>query len=262
MSSTDQQQAAWHVLTSDEAFSRLTSTPGGLSGEEAARRLVLHGANELRETVGVSPWHLLLEQFKNILIIILLAATVLSAFMGHAVEAVTIAVIVVFAVLLGFIQEFRAERAIQALRRMAAPLATVLRDGLETEIPARELVPGDVILLKAGDRVPADVRLTESVNLKIDEAVLTGESVAVEKQTAPLTNREAPLGDRRNLAFCRDRRDVRPRPGGGRRPPACRPSSARSPNCWRRWKPAGRLCRRTWTGWAASWRTPRLPSSR
>jgi len=198
---TEKQPAPWHLLRSEEAFSRLTSTSAGLSAEEAARRLAAYGPNELREAVRVSPWFLLLEQFKNILIIILLAATVLSAFLGHAVEAVTIAVIVVFAVLLGFIQEFRAERAIQALRRMAAPLATVLRGGVETEIPARELVPGDVILLQAGDRVPADVRLTEAVNLKIDEAVLTGESVPVEKQTAPLANPDAPLGDRRNLAF-------------------------------------------------------------
>ncbi len=201
MNSPDEQHSAWHVLTSEEAFSRLASSPRGLSGDEAARRLAAHGMNELRETARVSPWHLLLEQFKNILIIILLAATVLSAFLGHAVEAITIAVIVVFAVLLGFIQEFRAERAIQALRRMAAPLANALRDGMQMEIPARELVPGDVILLKAGDRVPADVRLTEAVNLKIDEAVLTGESVPVEKQAAPLANREAPLGDRRNLGF-------------------------------------------------------------
>ncbi len=198
---TDDQPAPWHLLRSEEAFSRLTSTSAGLSAEEAARRLAAHGPNELREAVRVSPWFLLLEQFKNILIIILLAATVLSAFLGHAVEAVTIAVIVVFAVLLGFIQEFRAERAIQALRRMAAPLATVLRGGVETEIPARELVPGDVVLLQAGDRVPADVRLTEAVNLKIDEAVLTGESVPVEKQTAPLAHAEVPLGDRRNLGF-------------------------------------------------------------
>lgn len=198
---TDEQHAAWHLLSSEEAFSHLTSTSAGLSAEEAARRLAAYGPNELRETVRVSPWLLLLEQFKNILIIILLAATVLSAFLGHAVEAVTIAVIVVSAVLLGFIQEFRAERAIQALRRMAAPLATVLRGGVETEIPARELVPGDVVLLQAGDRVPADVRLTEAVNLKIDEAVLTGESVPVEKQTAPLVHAEVPLGDRRNLGF-------------------------------------------------------------
>jgi len=198
---TDDQPAPWHLLRSEEAFSRLTSTSAGLSAEEAARRLAAYGPNELREAVRVSPWFLLLEQFKNILIIILLAATVLSAFLGHAVEAVTIAVIVVFAVLLGFIQEFRAERAIQALRRMAAPLATVLRGGVETEIPARELVPGDVVLLQAGDRVPADVRLTEAVNLKIDEAVLTGESVPVEKRTAPLAHAEVPWGDRRNLGY-------------------------------------------------------------
>ncbi|MCU0982897.1 MAG: cation-translocating P-type ATPase, partial [Pirellulaceae bacterium] len=189
------------MLPVEGVFSQLEASPAGLSSGEAARRLATYGENELREAERVSPWWLLLEQFKNVLIIILLVATVLSAFLGHAVEAITIAVIVIFAVILGFTQEFRAERAIQALRRMAAPLASVFRDGRESEIPARDLVPGDVILLRAGDRVPADVRLVEAVNLKIDEAVLTGESLAVEKQTAPLTVREAPVGDRRNMGF-------------------------------------------------------------
>jgi Ca2+-transporting ATPase len=201
MSSADDRQPVWHVLPVAEVLSQLDSAPGGLSSGEAAKRLAACGANELQEAERVSPWWLLLEQFKNVLIVILLVATVLSAFLGHAVEAITIAVIVLFAVILGFTQEFRAERAIQALRRMAAPLASVFRDGREVELPARDLVPGDVILLGAGDRVPADVRLLEAVNLKIDEAVLTGESLAVEKQTAPLTVREAPVGDRRNMGF-------------------------------------------------------------
>ena len=201
MSSADDRQTTWHVLPVEEVFSQLDSAPGGLSSDAAAQRLAAYGANELTEAERVSPWWLLLEQFKNVLIVILLVATVLSAFLGHAVEAITIAVIVLFAVILGFTQEFRAERAIQALRRMAAPLASVFRDGREVEVPARDLVPGDVILLRAGDRVPADVRLVEAVNLKIDEAVLTGESLAVEKLTAPLAQRDAPLGDRRNMGF-------------------------------------------------------------
>lgn len=201
MSSADDRQTTWHVLPVEEVFSQLDSAPGGLCSDAAAQRLADYGANELTEAERVSPWWLLLEQFKNVLIVILLVATVLSAFLGHAVEAITIAVIVLFAVILGFTQEFRAERAIQALRRMAAPLASVFRDGREVEVPARDLVPGDVILLRAGDRVPADVRLVEAVNLKIDEAVLTGESLAVEKLTAPLAQRDAPLGDRRNLGF-------------------------------------------------------------
>ena len=135
------------------------------------------------------------------LIIILLVATALSAFLGHGVEAIAIAVIVLFAVLLGFVQEYRAERAIEALRQMAAPTATVLRDGEEIEIPARDLVPGDVILLRAGDKIPADARLIEAVNLQIEEAALTGESVPVEKHTAPLADGELALGDRKNMAY-------------------------------------------------------------
>ena len=135
------------------------------------------------------------------LIIILLVATALSFFLGHSVESIAIAVIVLFAVLLGFVQEYCAERAIEALHIMAAPTATVLRDGEETELPARELVPGDVVLLRAGDKIPADARLTESVNMQVEEAALTGESVPVEKHTAPLDNCELALGDRRNMTY-------------------------------------------------------------
>ena len=177
------------------------STPAGLSGAEAARRLAHYGPNELQTSRRVSPWILLLQQFKNVLIIILLIATALSASLGHTVEAVAITVIVLFAVLLGFIQEYRAERAIEALRQMAAPTATALRDGREVEVPARDLVPGDVILLEAGDKVPADVRLVEAVNLQIEEAALTGESVPVEKHTDALDNPDLALGDRRNMGY-------------------------------------------------------------
>jgi Ca2+-transporting ATPase len=191
----------WHTLPVEEVYLRLKSTPTGLTGAEAARRLAEHGPNELQAGHRVSPWAILSEQFKNVLIVVLLVATALSAFLGHGIEAIAIAVIVLFAVLLGFVQEYRAERAIEALRQMAAPTATVFRDNKETEIPARDLVPGDVILLRAGDKVPADVRLSEAVNLKIEEAALTGESVPVEKHIAPLSHHELTLGDRKNMAY-------------------------------------------------------------
>jgi Ca2+-transporting ATPase len=179
----------------------LGSSPAGLSTAEAAKRLEERGPNEIGTTQRTSPWTLLFDQFKNVLIVILLVATALSAFLGHGLEAIAIAVIVLFAVLLGFIQEYRAERAIDALRDMAAPTATVLRDGLENEIPARELVPGDAVILTSGDKVPADLRLFEAVNLKIEEAALTGESVAVEKHTNPLDAPDLPVGDRKNTAY-------------------------------------------------------------
>ncbi len=195
------QQESWHTQTVETVLSLLTSSPAGLSGVEAARRHLTYGPNEIGIAKGASPWALLFAQFQNVLIVILLVATALSAFLGHWVEAVAIAVIVVFAVVLGFIQEYRAERAIEALREMAAPTATVLRDGEENETPARELVPGDVVLLAAGDKVPADLRLLEAINLKIEEAALTGESVAVEKHTEPLAEPDLPVGDRKNLAY-------------------------------------------------------------
>ncbi|MEJ5197625.1 MAG: cation-translocating P-type ATPase [Anaerolineae bacterium] len=191
----------WHLLVLDQVFAHLNTGPGGLTRAEATRRLAEYGPNELRTDGRISPWAVLLNQFKNILIIILLIATALSIVLGHGVEAIAIIVIVLFAVLLGFVQEYRAERAIEALRRMAAPTATVLRDGEEVEIPARDLVPGDVILLRAGDVVPADARLIEAINLQVEEAALTGESLPVEKHTAPLLNEKLALGDRKNLVY-------------------------------------------------------------
>ncbi|MBI1732916.1 MAG: cation-translocating P-type ATPase [Gammaproteobacteria bacterium] len=190
-----------HLLTPEQACARMQSRPGGLTVAEAAARLLRHGPNELQAAARISPWALLLAQFKNVLIVILLIATALSALLGHGMEAVVITVIVLFAALLGFVQEYRAERAVEALRRLAAPTATVLRDGDETEVRAREVVPGDVILLQAGDRIPADCRLLEAVNLQVRESSLTGESVPVEKITAALTGPGLPVGDRRNMGF-------------------------------------------------------------
>ena len=154
-------------IRAHRAFAARGAPPGGM------------GRTSSRASTA-SPWTILFAQFKNVLIVILLIATVLSAFLGHPIEAIAIAVIVLFAVLLGFVQEYRADRAIEALRQMAAPTTTALRDGEEVEIAARDLVPGDVILLRAGDKIPADARLIEAVNLQIEEASLTGESVPVE----------------------------------------------------------------------------------
>ncbi len=191
----------WHTLTAEETFARLESGPDGLSSGEAARRLEQFGPNELQAQRRISPWSILFEQFKNVLIVILLLATALSAFLGHGVEAIAITVIVLFAVILGFIQEFRAERAIEALREMAAPSATVIRDGRDQRLPARELVPGDLIVLATGDKIPADARLTEAINLQTEEAPLTGESTPVEKHSRALQDDTLPPADQRNMAF-------------------------------------------------------------
>ena len=197
----NQSNTRWHTLTVEESLERLSSTRTGLTSSEAAQRLEQFGPNELQTQGRVSPWSILLEQFQNVLIIILLLATALSAFLGHGVEAIAITVIVLFAVILGFIQEFRAERAIEALREMAAPNATVIRDGREQRIPARELVPGDLVVLATGDKVPADARLTEAINLQTIEAPLTGESAPVEKHSASLPDDQIPPADQKNMAF-------------------------------------------------------------
>ncbi len=193
---------ALHTLEVTEALTLLDAHPTrGLSRAEAARRLAESGPNELEAARRVSLWAVLLEQFNNALILILLVAVGLSAFIGHGIEAMAIAVIVLFAVLLGFVQEYRAERAIEALRQMAAPTARVVRDGEEVDVPAREIVPGDLILLRAGDKVPADGRIIEAINLQVEEAALTGESFPVEKLTNPLADGALALGDRRNLVY-------------------------------------------------------------
>ena len=194
-------QTDWHALSVHETLAHLQSAATGLSPAEARERLTVYGPNALQGAHHVSGWSLLLAQFKNVLVIILLIAVGLSIFLGHIVEAIAIAVIVLFAVLLGFVQEYRAERAIEALRQMASPSATVVRDGEERQVPAPEVVPGDVILLHTGDKVPADGRLLDAVNLQVEEAVLTGESVAVEKHTTPLERGEYAVGDRKNMVY-------------------------------------------------------------
>jgi Ca2+-transporting ATPase len=191
----------WHSSSVDEVLAYLQTGLTGLPAAEAAERLALYGPNELQAVRRLSAWHTLAAQFQNVLILILLGATLISGFLGHTLEAAVITVIVLFAVLLGFIQEHRAGRALEALKKMAAPVARVLRDGLEITVASRDLVPGDVVLLRTGDRVPADARVTQAINLAVDESALTGESSAVEKRISALEDERLSLGDRKNMTY-------------------------------------------------------------
>jgi Ca2+-transporting ATPase len=173
----------------------------GLSETEAQARLAQYGPNELVERGGKSPLKILWQQFTSTMVLILIAAAVISGLLGKVTETIAIAAIVVLFALLGFVQEYRAEQAMAALKKLSVPIVRVIRGGERREISARELVPGDVVQLEAGSAVPADVRLVESANLRIQEAVLTGESEAVEKETGPLSKAELPLGDRINMGY-------------------------------------------------------------
>ena len=209
----DRQERAWHAMTAEEAVRLLGSDPQvGLSEEEVLRRRERFGLNELQEAPRRTIWQMLLDQFNQFLVIILIAAAIVSAVIGwfeynktgdivEFVDAAAIMAIVILNAILGVVQEGRAEEALAALKKMAAPNAHVLRDGYTHTVPSRDLVPGDVVLLETGNYVPADVRLLESVNLRIEEASLTGESVAVGKDARDVLPAEAVLGDRRNMAF-------------------------------------------------------------
>jgi P-type Ca2+ transporter type 2C len=191
----------WHSMDVDGVLKELQVDPHrGLAAEEVQSRLRERGPNELTQEEKASPWALFFNQFKNILIAILIIATVLSALLGEYVDAIIIFVIIVFCAVLGFVQEYRAERALEALKNMLTPMITVLRDGREQEVPSKELVPGDVLLLEAGDKIPADARLVEIHSLQCDEAPLTGESVPVGKELNVMRE-DAPVGDRRNMVF-------------------------------------------------------------
>ncbi len=192
----------WHDQPVESVVNNLqTSSLQGLSTEEAKARLEKYGPNELIERPPTPLWQMFLEQFNNFLVIILLVSSIVSFFLGEYVEAGAIMAIVVLNAVLGVVQESKAEEALAALKKMAAPHAQIIRDGSFATIPARELVPGDLVILEAGNYVPADLRLVESVNLRIDEAALTGESVPVEKRADVVLDREIPLGDRRNTAY-------------------------------------------------------------
>lgn len=191
----------WHKLSIEETFELLGTTRQGLSTSAAEEKLQQSGPNELQEGKKKSIAGMFLAQFKDVMILILLAAAVISGIIGDLTDTIVILLIVLLNALLGFIQEYRAEKAMQALKQMAITQAKVIRDGLTTSLPATVLVPGDIILLEAGSAVPGDVRIIESINLKIEEAALTGESHAVDKITDALVSDDLPLGDKKNMAF-------------------------------------------------------------
>ena len=191
----------WHSLGIEDVFHKLESPHQGLTSAEAARRLEKYGPNELKEKPRPTFLQLVLEQFNNFIVILLIVASVISALLGDWIEAGVIMLIVLLNAILGVVQESRAEEALAALKKMAAPECQVLRDGQRVSVTARDLVPGDLVLLEAGNFVPADIRLIEAINLQVEEAALTGESVPVKKDATLMLDADASLGDRKNMVF-------------------------------------------------------------
>ncbi|OGO38688.1 MAG: ATPase [Chloroflexi bacterium RBG_16_57_11] len=193
---------SWHALGAEDVLKHLdTYADHGLTGQEAAQRLETCGPNQLAEAPPTPFWKRLWDQFNNFVVLLLIVASVISAFLGDYVEAAAIMAIVLLNAILGVVQEGRAEQALAALRKMAAPDAHVIRDGTRKVVPSTQIVPGDVVLLEAGNYVPADLRLLEAINLRVEEAALTGESVPVQKDANVRLQADIPLGDRKNAAF-------------------------------------------------------------
>ncbi|RUR15317.1 cation-transporting P-type ATPase [Legionella sp. km535] len=194
------EQQIWHAKTAERVLAELKGSPSGLTKKEAQSRLKTYGYNRLPETVRHSVLLRFLLQFNNILIYVLLGAAIVTSLLHHIIDTAVILAVVLINALIGFIQEGKAEQALDALRQMLTPMATVLRDGEHHSIAGEELVPGDIVLLEAGDKVPADLRLLKTHGLTIQEAILTGESVPVEKQTKSV-NPDVSLGDRSCMAY-------------------------------------------------------------
>lgn len=191
----------WHTFESGEVIRELGSSLHGLDTAEAEKRLQEQGPNELKESAGKTVFAMLLDQFRDFMILVLLAAAVISGIIGEASDTIAILVIVVLNAVIGFVQEYRAEKAMELLRKMSAQSALVMRDGNPVTVPATGLVPGDIVILEAGKIIPADLRLLEAAMLKIEEAPLTGESLSAEKHVNPLPDEHLPVGDRKNMAY-------------------------------------------------------------
>jgi Ca2+-transporting ATPase len=191
----------WHALKAEDVLNHLEVQHDGLSSEEVEKRMQSYGPNQLKEAPRPGFLALLWAQLNNFVVILLIVASVISALLGDYVEAAAIMAIVVLNSVLGIVQEQRAEQALAALKKLAAPDAQVLRDGVRCSVPAYNLVPGDIVFLEAGNFIPADLRLLEAVNLRVEEASLTGESLPVQKNAATVLEKNVPLGDRKNTAF-------------------------------------------------------------
>jgi Ca2+-transporting ATPase len=194
-------QQDWHALEAQEVLGHLKVQEHGLTSEEVKKRLEHYGPNQLEEAPRPTFLKMLWEQLNNFVVILLIVASIISGLLGDYIEASAIMAIVVLNAILGIVQEQRAEEALAALKKLAAPDAQVVRDGSRQSVPTYELVPGDLVFLEAGNYVPADVRLLEAVNLRVEEASLTGESLPVQKNAATVLEKNVPLGDRKNTAF-------------------------------------------------------------
>ncbi|BBB47096.1 cation-translocating P-type ATPase [Pelolinea submarina] len=195
-------KVTWHALSGKEVLEKLGSAVDkGLSKDEAAKRLEKFGLNQLKEGKKTTFLQMVIEQLSSFVVIMLIVAAIISIFLGETVDAIAIITIVVLNTVMGVVQDSRAQKELEALKKMAAPEAMVLRGAHRVSVPARELVPGDIVFLETGNFVPADMRLLEAVNLRIDEAALTGESVPVEKNEGSVFDVDASLGDRKNTAF-------------------------------------------------------------
>ena len=196
-----QHEHEWHALKAEAVLQHLEVQHDGLSSEEVEKRLQHYGPNQLNEARRPGFLALLWAQLNNFVVILLIVASIISALLGDYVEAAAIMAIVVLNSVLGIVQEQRAEQALAALKKLAAPDARVIRDGAHISVPAYNLVPGDIVFLEAGNFIPADLRLLEAVNLRVEEASLTGESLPVQKNAATVLDKNVPLGDRKNTAF-------------------------------------------------------------
>jgi P-type Ca2+ transporter type 2C len=195
------QDENWHALSQEEVLEHLKVRENGLTSEEVARRQAQYGPNQLTEAPRPGFLRLLWDQFNSFIVILLIVAAVVSALLGEWIDASAIMAIVILNAILGIVQEQRAEEALAALKKLAAPEARVIRDGHRVMVSSRDLVPGDIVFVEAGNHIPADMRLLEAVNLQVDEAALTGESNPVQKNAAMKLEKNIPLGDRRNTAF-------------------------------------------------------------
>ena len=191
----------WYKQSEEAILQETGSSPEGLTATQAAQKLEEFGPNELKEEEKRSFWAKLIDQFKDVLILILIGAAAVSAMVNEITDAIIILAIVVLNAFLGLYQEGKAEQALEALKKMASPEAKVLREGKPVILPSAQIVPGDIVILETGDIVPADLRLTESSNLKIDESSLTGESVAVDKDARVTYDDDQEIGDRENMAY-------------------------------------------------------------
>ena len=191
----------WHTLSIEEVLKETGSKPDGLDDAAVQQKTEEYGKNELISKKKISPLVIFLRQFLDVMILVLGVAAVISVFIGEVSDTIVIVVIIVLNAVIGFIQEYRAEQAMEALKKMAAPSSNVTRNGKNIEVPTADLVPGDIVLLEAGNSVPADIRLSENESLKTNEASLTGESNPIDKKTEALDEKDLPLGDRVNMVY-------------------------------------------------------------